>query len=186
MCSSDLMNREHCLFGASRCVAVSPTDTGAACVALDAHMVIRGLSGERILPAEEFFIGPSSDITRMTVLEPGEVLTAVHLPAEWAAARSYFEKVADRNTWDFALVSVAAVMRIDDGVIKRIRMACGGVACVPRRLESIEAAVTGRAHNEETAALAAELAVKGAAPLQFNQFKVPLMANLVRRAIRDA
>ena len=180
------MNREHCLFGASRCVAVSPTDTGAACVALDARMVIRGQSGERIVPAEEFFVGPSTDITRMTALEPGEVLTAVNLPAEWAGARSYFEKVADRNTWDFALVSVAAALRVDAGVIKRIRMACGGVECVPRRLESIEAAVTGRAHNEDTAALAAELAVQGAAPLTFNQFKVPLMANLVRRAIRDA
>jgi xanthine dehydrogenase YagS FAD-binding subunit len=180
------MNREHCLFGASRCVAVSPTDTGAACVALDARMVLRGPGGERILPAEEFFVGPSTDITRMTALEPGEVLTAVHLPAEWAGARFYFEKVADRNTWDFALVSIAAAMRIEDGKLARIRMACGGVECVPRRLTSVEAAVTGHPHNEETAALAAGLAVAGATTLNFNQFKVPLMANLVRRAIRDA
>jgi len=131
-------------------------------------------------------VGPSTDITRMTALEPGEILTAVHLPAQWAGARFYFEKVADRNTWDFALVSIAAALRIEGGTIKQIRLACGGVECVPRRLTNVEAAIAGRAHDEHTAALAAELAVQGATTLNFNQFKVPLMANLVRRAIRDA
>ncbi len=106
-------NREHCLFGASRCVAVSPSDTATASVALDAKMVIHGPDGERIVPAEEFFIGPSKDITRMNVLKPGEVLTAVRYPKAWAGAKFYFEKVTDRNTWDFALVSVAAAMVLD-------------------------------------------------------------------------
>jgi xanthine dehydrogenase YagS FAD-binding subunit len=180
------LNREHCLFGAERCVAVSPSDTGTACVALDARMVIRGAAGERVVPAEQFFVGPSSNITRMHVLEPGELLTAVRLPAEWAGARFYFEKVADRGAWDFALVSVAAALFVDAGAIRRARLACGAVECVPRRLRSVEELIAGRAHNEETAELAGRAAVEGASPLKFNQFKVPLMQNLVRRAIREA
>ena len=180
------LNREHCLFGASRCVAVSPSDTGTACVALEARMVIRGAAGERVVPAEQFFVGPSGDITRMNVLEPGELLTAVRLPAEWAGARFYFEKVADRGAWDFALVSVAAALFVDAGTIHRVRIACGGVACVPHRMHRVEELIAGRAHNEETAELAGRAAVEGASPLRFNGFKVPLLRNLVRRAIREA
>jgi xanthine dehydrogenase YagS FAD-binding subunit len=179
-------NREHCLFGASRCVAVSPSDTATACVALDARLVIRGTSGERSVAAEEFFVGPASNIMRMNVLQPGELLVAVRLPRDWAGAKSYFEKVADRGVWDFALVSIAAAMFVDGGTIRRVRMACGAVECVPRRLRGVEELITGRPQNEETAALAARLAVRDAQPLNFNQFKVPLMENLVRRAIRDA
>ena len=179
-------NREHCLFGASRCIAVTPSDTATASVALDAKMVIRGPSGERVVPAEEFFIGPSIDITRMTVLQPGELLTAVRYPNEWAGATFYFEKVADRNSWDFALVSIASAMILEGDTIKKIRMACGAVECVPRRLKSVEQAVTGSVKNETTANLAGKTAVEGAVTLNFNHFKVPLMDHLVRRAIRDA
>ena len=103
-------NREHCLWGADRCIAVSPSDTAPALVVLDAKMVVLGPTGQREVPAEQFFIGPKIDIERMTVLEPGEVLTAIRLPAEWSGARFYFEKVADRNTWDFPLVNIAAAM----------------------------------------------------------------------------
>ncbi len=179
-------NREHCLFGASRCIAVTPSDTATASVALDANMVIRGPSGERVVPAEEFFIGPSIDITRMTVLQPGELLTAVRYPKEWAGATFYFEKVTDRNSWDFALVSIASAMILEGDTIKKIRMACGAVECVPRRLKSVEQAVTGSRKNETTANLAGKIAVEGAVTLNFNHFKVPLMDHLVRRAIRDA
>jgi xanthine dehydrogenase YagS FAD-binding subunit len=179
-------NREHCLFGASRCVAVTPSDLATASVALDAKMVIRGPSGERLLPAEDFFIGPSTDITRMTALKPGEVLTAVRYPKAWAGATFYFEKVTDRNTWDFALVSVAAAMIVEAGLIKNIRLACGAVECVPRRLTAVEKSLVGSAKNEETANRAGKLAIEGATALNYNHFKVPLMENLVRRAIRDA
>jgi xanthine dehydrogenase YagS FAD-binding subunit len=179
-------NREHCVFGANRCVAVSPSDTATAAVALDAHMVVRGSSGERLVPAEEFFVGPALNITRMTVLQPGEILTAVRLPKQWAGATFYFEKVTDRGAWDFALLSVAAAMHLDGKSIKSIRLACGAVECVPRRLKVVEQVVTGSLKNEETALLAGKTAVQGATPLNFNHFKIPLMENLVRRAIRDA
>ena len=78
------MNREHCLFGAERCIAVTPADTAPALVALDASMVIRSSDGERIVAAEDFFIGPDVDIERMTVLEPGDILTAIRIPDTWA------------------------------------------------------------------------------------------------------
>ncbi len=179
-------NREHCLFGASRCIAVTPSDLATASVTLDATMIIQGPSGQRIVPAEEFFIGPATDITRMTVLKHGEVLTAVRYPKTWAGATFYFEKVTDRNTWDFALVSVAAAMFVEGNVIKNIRIACGAVECVPRRLKAVEQSVIGSPKNEEVATRAGKAAVEGATTLNYNHFKVPLMENLVRRAIRDA
>jgi xanthine dehydrogenase YagS FAD-binding subunit len=183
-------NREHCLFGASRCVAVSPSDTAPALVALDAKMVVLGPKGQKEVKADEFFIGPNVDIQRMTVLEKGEVLTAIRLPAEWAGARFYFEKVADRNTWDFSLVNVAAAMKVSGAAgsekIDAIRIAAGAVQCVPRRLTVVEEVVTGQPKTAETASLAGQSAVRGATPLNFNHFKIPLLQNLVTRAIRDA
>jgi len=179
-------NREHCLFGASRCVAVTPSDLAIASVTLDAKMVVRGAGGERIVPAEEFFLGPAKDITRMTALKHGEVLTAVRYPKAWAGATFYFEKVTDRNTWDFALVSVAAALFVEGGVIKNARLSCGAVECVPRRLKAVEQSLIGAAKSEETANRAGKLAIEGATALSYNQFKVPLMENLVRRAVRDA
>jgi xanthine dehydrogenase YagS FAD-binding subunit len=179
-------NREHCLWGADRCVAVSPSDTAPALVVLDARMVVRNADGEREIAAEDFFIGPDIDIERMTVLEPGDLLTAVRLPSDWAGATFYFEKVADRNTWDFPLVNIAAAMVVDNGTITRIRMAAGAVECVPRRLSVVEQVVTGSPKDEETAALAGQAAVRGATPLNYNHFKIPLLENLVKRAIRDS
>ena len=100
------VNREHAILNADRCVAVNPSDTAPALIALDAQMVIRGPQGERVVAAEEYFIGPSIDITRLTVLRPGELLTAIRIPATWAGAQFYWEKVRDRNVWDFPLVNV--------------------------------------------------------------------------------
>lgn len=179
-------NREHALFGADRCVAVSPSDTAPALVALDASMVIQSSAGERSVPAAKFFIGPSTDITRMTVLEPGDILTSIRIPSDWAGANFYFEKVADRNTWDFALVNIAAAIKVDAGVISDARIVCGAVEAVPRRLTAVEKVVRGAQKNAATAEMAASIASKGAAPLNFNHFKMPLMENLVKRAIRDA
>ena len=180
------MNREHCLFGADRCVAVSPSDTAPALVALDASMVIQNGNGERVVAAEEFFIGPKDDIERMTVLGPDDILVALRIPNTWSGATFYFEKVADRNTWDFALVNVAAAMRIDGNVIQDIRIACGGVECIPRRMTVAEDIAKGGAKDEETAKLAGGSAARGAVPLNYNHFKISLLENLVMRAIRDA
>jgi xanthine dehydrogenase YagS FAD-binding subunit len=182
--SPEGQNREHSLFGASRCVAVSPSDTATAIVALEATMIIAGPDGERSVSAEDFFVGPDVDIQQMTSLKPGEILTAIHLPATWAGAAFYFEKVADRNVWDFALVSMATALKVEGGVIRDSRFVCGAVACKPYRLTAVERAVRGKPRNEETARAVHGLASSGARTLNYNHFKVPLMENLVRRALR--
>lgn len=180
------VNREHALFDSDRCVAVSPSDTAPALVALDAKFVIKSAKGERVLGTDEFFIGPKTDITRMTAVAPNEILTTIRISNAWAGAHFYFEKVADRNVWDFPLVNVAAAMSVKNGVIENCRIACGGVSAVPRRLTAVEGIVKGKPASEEIAKLAGQSATRGATPLNFNQFKIPLMANLVTRAVRDA
>ena len=177
-------DREHTLFNADRCVAVSPSDTAPVLVSLEAEMVINSKDGERVVAAEDFFIGPDVDIERMTVLEPGEILTAIRIPDTWAGARLYFEKVADRGAWDFALVNVASAVVENNGVIERIRVVCGGVECVPRLLEVVESVATGEKLDDELAEVAGQAAVRGAKPLNLNGFKVPMMQALVKRAIR--
>jgi xanthine dehydrogenase YagS FAD-binding subunit len=179
-------NREHCLWGANRCVAVSPSDTAPAMVVLDARIVVRNADGEKEIPAEDFFIGPDVNIRKLTVLQPGDLLTAIRIPTDWAGAKFYFEKVADRNTWDFPLVNIAAAMFVEGGMIQQIRMAAGAVQAVPRRLTVVEEVVKGSPQDENTAKLAGQAAVRGATPLNYNHFKIPLLQNLVMRAVRDA
>jgi xanthine dehydrogenase YagS FAD-binding subunit len=178
------LNREHAILDADRCVAVNPSDTAPALIALDAKMVVRTPKGERVVNAEDYFIGPGTDITRMTILRPGDLLTAIRIPSTWAGAQFYFEKVRDRSVWDFALVNVAAAMTTSGSTIQRIRLAVNGVAAHPVRLTAVEAAVAGKPRNEETAKMAGQLATRGVQPLQYNGYKVPLLRNLVKRAIR--
>jgi len=178
------INREHAIFDADRCVAVNPSDTAPALVALDAQMVIRGAKGERVVNAEDYWIGPGIDITRMNVLAPGELLVAIRIPATMAGAQFYFEKVRDRQVWDFPLVNVASAIKANGDTIGEMRLVVNAVAATPRRLKQVEAAVAGKPRNEETAKMAGDLAVQGAAVLRHNGYKVPLMRNLVKRAIR--
>jgi xanthine dehydrogenase YagS FAD-binding subunit len=178
------LNREHAILDADRCVAVNPSDTAPALIALDAKMVVRTPKGERVVDAENYFIGPGTDITKMTILQPGDLLTAIRIPSTWAGAQFYFEKVRDRAVWDFALVNVAAAMVMSGNTIQRIRLAVNGVAAHPVRLTAVEAAVVGKPRNEETAKMAGQVAIQGAEPLQYNGYKVPLLRNLVQRAIR--
>jgi xanthine dehydrogenase YagS FAD-binding subunit len=182
--SPTALNREHAILQTSRCVAVSPSDTAPALVALDAQMVIRRGARERVVDAADYFVGPEIDITRMTVLKPGDLLTSIRIPATWAGARFYFEKVRDREVWDFPLVNVASAIRESGGRIDEARVVVGAVAARPLRLRDVEDALAGQQLNEDTAARAGELAVQGARPLRYNGYKVPLMRNLVRRAVR--
>jgi xanthine dehydrogenase YagS FAD-binding subunit len=176
-------NREHAILHAERCVAVNPSDTAPALIALDAKFVIRTPKGERVVDAEEYFIGPDIDITRLHILKPGDLLTSVRIPSTWAGAQFYFEKVRDRNVWDFPLLNVASAMVVSGGVIERVRVAVNGAAARPLRLKSVEDAVHGKPPNAATGEMAGRLAVQGAIPLQFNAYKIPLMRNLVKRAI---
>src|SRR3954462_6700651 len=179
------INREHAILEQDRCVAVNPSDTAPALIALDAQMVLRRSGGgERVIPAEEYFVGPALDITRMTVLRPGELLTAIRIPATWAGAQFYFEKIRDRNVWDFPLVNVASAIKFSGNTIQQMRLAVGAVAARPYRLARVAQAIAGKPRNEETATMAGQLAIDGASALRYNAYKIPLMRNLVKRAIR--
>ena len=177
-------NREHAILHAERCVAVNPSDSAPALIALDAKFVIRTRKGERVVDAEDYFIGPDIDITRLTILEVGDLLTAIRIPSAWAGAQFYFEKVRDRNVWDFPLLNVASAMAVSGNRIARIRMAVNGAAARPLRLKAVENAVVGKPPSAATGQMAGKLAVEGAVPLQFNAYNIPLMRNLVMRAIR--
>ena len=135
------------------------------------------------MDAEDYFIGPDIDITRLHILQPGDLLTAIRIPSAWAGTQFYFEKVRDRNVWDFALLNVAAAMVVSGNRIERIRIAVNGAAARPLRLTAVEAAVHGQPRSAATGVMAGKLAVQGAVPLQFNAYKILLMRNLVKRAI---
>jgi xanthine dehydrogenase YagS FAD-binding subunit len=176
-------NREHAILDAERCVAVNPSDSAPALIALDARFVIRTPRGERVVAAEDYFVGPDIDITRLHILQPGHLLTAIRIPSTWAGVQFYFEKVRDRNVWDFPLLNVASAMVVSGGRIERIRVAVNGAAARPLRLKAVEDAVRGKPPSAATGEMAGKLAVRGAVPLQFNAYKIPLMRNLVKRAI---
>jgi xanthine dehydrogenase YagS FAD-binding subunit len=176
-------NREHAILYADRCVAVNPSDSAPALIALDAKFVMLTPQGERVVDAEDYFIGPEIDITRLHILKPGDLLTAIRIPSTWADAQFYFEKVRDRNVWDFPLLNVASAMVVSGGKIERIRLAVNAAAARPLRLRAVEEAVRGKAPDATTGEAAGRLAVRGAVPLQFNAYKIPLMRNLVKRAI---
>ncbi len=176
-------NREHAIFGADRCVAVHPSDSAPALIALDAKFVMQTPKGEKVVDAEDYFVGPETDITRLNILTAGDLLTAIRIPSTWAGAKFYFEKVRDRNVWDFPLMNVAAAMKLSGDTISDIRIAVNAVAPKPMRLNAVEDAVRGKPANADTGEMAGKLAVQGAVPLQFNAYKIPLMRNLVKRAI---
>src|SRR5437867_10029625 len=167
------INREHAILEADRCVAVNPSDTAPALIALDAKMVIRSVRGERVVDAEEYFLGPDIDIMRMNVLRPGDLLTTIRIPATWAGAQFYFEKVRDRNVWDFPLVNVASAIKFTGNTIQQARIAVGAVAARPLRLARVEAAIAGQPRNEATATLAGQMAIEGATALRYNGYKIP-------------
>src|ERR1700693_5020225 len=176
-------NREHAILHALRCVAVNPSDSAPALIALDAKFVLRTPKGERIVDADDYFIGPDIDITRLHILQPGALLTAIRIPSTWAGTQFYFEKIRDRNVWDFPLMNVASAMATSGDRIERFRIAVNGAAARPLRLKAVEDAVRGRPRSAATGEMAGKLAVQGAVPLQVNAYKIPLLKHLVERAV---
>jgi xanthine dehydrogenase YagS FAD-binding subunit len=176
-------NREHAILHAERCVAVNPSDTAPALIALDAKFVLRTPKGEQVINAEDYFLGPDIDITRMNILQHGFLLTAIRIPSTWVGAQFYFEKLRDRNVWDFPLVNIASAMKLSGNTIQDIRIVVNAVAARPLRLKAVEDSVRGTERSAATGEAAGKLAVQGAVPLQFNAYKIPLMRNLVKRAI---
>ncbi len=179
-------NRELAILGGSaHCIATHPSDMPVALVAFGASVETRrtGRAGGRTLRLADLYLLPGDTPDRETVLEPGEVIVAITVPTDAATARSTYVKVRDRQSYAYALCSVAAGIAIENGVIRDVRLAAGGVAPKPWRLDRVEQALRGRTPTAANIADAARLASAGAAPGSENGFKVPLLVNVVRRAL---
>jgi xanthine dehydrogenase YagS FAD-binding subunit len=180
-------NRIHAILGASeQCIAVNPSDMSVALAALDAVVRVRGPHGERSIAFADFHRLPGDTPDKDTTLVPGELITAVDLPASSFAAHSHYLKVRDRASYAFALVSVAAALDLRDGVVREARIAMGGVAHKPWRAVDVENALAGRPLDAAAVENAATLAVRGAKPYRHNAFKVQLAQRAVVRALRVA
>jgi len=179
-------NQYHALFGESPCVAVHPSDPATALHALDATIEVSGLQGNRAMPLSALYALPDDGRRTETTLGPGEVITAVRLPALPATARSAYRKAMDRKVWAFALVSVAVRLELEDGLIREPRVVLGGVAPIPWRAAAAEAVLAGAEAAPETWAKAADTALQDATPLAHNGYKVPLLRTLIRRALESA
>jgi xanthine dehydrogenase YagS FAD-binding subunit len=167
--------------GAATCVATHPSDMAVAMVALDAVVHVLGPDGERVLPIADLHRLPGEDPSRDTTLRHGELVTAVDLPALGFPSR--YRKVRERASFAFALVSVAAALRVEDGVVRDVRLALGGVAHKPWRALAAEQALRGGPATEASFAAAAAAELDAATPLRDNSFKVPLARNLVVRTL---
>lgn len=178
-------NRDHAILGASeQCVAVHPSDMAVALAALDATVIVLGRQGERRIPVVEFHRLPGTSPERETVLEHGELITAVELPALPVAQHSAYYKVRDRASYAFALVSVAAALQIKDGRVEDVRIAFGGLAHKPWRAVRAEASLRGAPATEESYRRAAAAELADARPLKHNAFKVPMARNTLQMLLR--
>lgn len=167
------------------CVATQPSDMAVALAAFDAVVRVQGPAGAREVPLVDFHRLPGDEPQRDTVLQRGELIVAVDLPALPIAARSHYRKVRDRASYAFALVSVAAAIDVQDGLVRDVRVALGGVAHKPWRATRAEAALRGAEPTEEACGRAADAELEQAAPLAHNAFKVALARNAIVRTLLD-
>jgi xanthine dehydrogenase YagS FAD-binding subunit len=178
-------NRSHAILGGSdRCIATHPSDFAVALTALDARVQAAGPLGEREIPITEFYLQPGDTPERETTLAPGELILAVKLPHSAATGRSLYLKVRDRQSFEFALASVAVAAEIADGVMKGVRIALGGVGTVPWRARPAEELLEGRAPSMELFSSAARAALADAHPRRHNAFKAPLARQTLVSALR--
>jgi xanthine dehydrogenase YagS FAD-binding subunit len=178
-------NEFHAIFGGGPSYIVHPSDTAAALVALDAEIRIAGPGGDRRVRAGQFFALPAKDPARENVLEPGEILVEVMLPAPKRGARSTYHKVLDREAWTHAVVGAAIVLEMEKDVCREARIVLSGVAPIPWRVPDAEKLLVGQRVTPELAARVGEAAIAGARPLAKNGYKVPLTSAVVRRTVRE-
>jgi xanthine dehydrogenase YagS FAD-binding subunit len=179
-------NKNHAILGASEhCVATHPSDMAVAMAALDAFVNVHGPDGERRVPIEELHRLPGDEPQRDTTLEHGELITAVDLPPLDFASNSKYRKVRERASYAFAMVSVAAALAVQDGVVRGVRLALGEVAQKPWRATKAEEALRGEPANEANFRAAADIELEDAEPLRDNVFKVPLARKVITRTLLE-
>ena len=178
-------NRTHAILGTSEsCVATHPSDAAVAFAALEASVHLLGPDGGRTIPFADFLLRPGSTPNREQALGPGELITAVEIPAHPRPLRSGYLKVRDRQSFEFALTSAAVALHLRGGVIREAKVAAGGVGTVPWKLPAVERRLIGERPSDALWAEAAERAADGARPLQHNRFKVDLLKRTVERQLR--
>jgi xanthine dehydrogenase YagS FAD-binding subunit len=178
-------NQFHAIFGGGPSYIVHPSDTAVALVALDAKFRLVSPSGERVLPAADFFALPQQNPARENVLAAEEVVADIQLPAPRPSTRSTYHKVMDREAWTHAVVSAAIVLEMDQQVCRSAHVVLGGVAPIPWRLPEVERMLAGQRITENLAVSVAEKALEGAKPLARNGYKVPLTKGVVRRTLAE-
>jgi len=181
--AADGQNQLHALFGGGPCYAVHPSDLAPALLALEAEVRLGGIAGELAMPLAEFFVLPEDTLRQEVSVADDELLLSVHLPPLSEGTRSTYLKAMDRKAWSFALVGVAAVLRMEGARVADARLVLSGVAPIPWRATAAEQVLMEGDMSEERATLAAEQALTEAAPLAHNGYKIPLAKHLIRRAI---
>jgi xanthine dehydrogenase YagS FAD-binding subunit len=178
-------NRMHAILGVSdQCIATYPGDMAVAMMVLDAELQLTGQNGTRKVAIGDFHKAPGDTPHIETVLEPGEMISGIDIPASAAAKRSHYLKVRDRASFEFALVSAAVALEINGETIGVARVAAGGVGTKPWRLPEVEAALTGRRADAATLKAAADQAGAGAKPSRLNAFKLVLLRRTVLRGLQ--
>lgn len=178
-------NRMHAILGVSdQCIATYPGDMAVAMMVLDAELELTNQNGKRTVPVGEFHKVPGDTPSVETVLQPGEMISGIDIPASAAAKRSYYLKVRDRASFEFAVVSAAVALDIEGGMIRSARVAAGGVGTKPWRLPEVEEALTGKSPDAAALRVASEQAGIGAKPAHMNAFKVVLLRRTVLRALQ--
>jgi xanthine dehydrogenase YagS FAD-binding subunit len=178
-------NRSHAILGTSdSCVATHPSDVAVAFAALEATVHLLGPDGERSLPFADFLLRPGSTPNREQAIRPGELITAVEIPAHPRPLKSGYLKVRDRQSYEFALTSAAVALHIGGGVIREAKVAAGGVGTVPWKLPAVERHLIGERPSDRLWAEAAEQARDGARPLKHNGFKAELLKRTIERQLR--
>ncbi len=184
----DGVNSNHAILGASdSCIAVYPGDLAVALVAFDAIVVLQNQQGEtRRIAIDDFFLLPGDTPDREHDLRDDEIIVAIEVPQTESLRHSHYLKVRDRSSYEFAAASAAAGFSLENGVMRQVHIALGGVATKPWRVRSVEQALEGQPFNEETVFQAAERITQETQALTHNAYKVKLAPRVIARALMAA
>lgn len=183
--SFDGENQLHCIIGGGPCFIVHPSDMAVALLALDATISIYSNGKTRSVPVSEFYTLPANDPTRENILQPGEIVTGVQVPSLPRNTKSTYVKIKHRKVWDFAIVSVGAVLQTNGSRIRSGRMAFGGVAPVPWQEDQVNKQLSGLQANKQSFSNLAQNAFTNASPLEKNGYKVPLVRNVIQQTLTE-
>jgi xanthine dehydrogenase YagS FAD-binding subunit len=179
-------NKYHCIIGGGPCFIVHPSDTAVALLALDAGVTVFSGKKSQQIPLKEFFVLPGKLVTRENILQPGEIITGILVPDTLAGTRSGYLKLKERGAWDFATVSAAAVLQIQQDIVQTARVALGGVAPIPWLEKQLSSQLKGLTAKSDNLEQIVSIALEDAEPLEQNAYKIPMTHNLIKRLIESS